>query len=276
MGRGRAIPTARRSIRDVRATCRRATGSTIAAGVPYALRLDMAGRTAATGPLAWSESGPGPNGETGMVAAAPQAWGDVVLARKDMPTSYHLSVVVDDALQGVTHVVRGQDLFWATSVHRLLQTLLGLPAPAYHHHRLVLDQDGAKLAKSTRSTALRELRAGGATPADIRRIIGLGLTWSMTRYRFRLGYGRLTRTMSWWRGELDRESRQASDSAGQSGRRKRKVARGQRAGGGSRPWRPPSRRSPMKCALPSTAFSRSANCWRPRICRSASGAGRPQ
>jgi glutamyl-Q tRNA(Asp) synthetase len=96
-----------------------------------------------------------------------------VLARKDMPTSYHLSVVVDDAVQAVTHVVRGQDLFWATSVHRLLQALLGLPAPAYHHHRLVLDQDGAKLAKSTRSTALRELRAGGATPADIRRMIAL-------------------------------------------------------------------------------------------------------
>ena len=107
------------------------------------------------------------------VAANPAAWGDVVLARKETPTSYHLSVVVDDARQGVTHVVRGQDLFWSTSVHRLLQTLLGLPAPVYHHHRLVLDADGRKLSKSTRATALRALREDGATPADIRRMVGL-------------------------------------------------------------------------------------------------------
>ena len=90
-----------------------------------------------------------------------------------MPTSYHLSVVVDDALQGVTHVVRGQDLFWSTSVHRLLQALLGLPAPTYRHHRLILDADGRKLSKSTQATALRALRAGGATPSDIRGMIGL-------------------------------------------------------------------------------------------------------
>jgi glutamyl-Q tRNA(Asp) synthetase len=82
-------------------------------------------------------------------------------------------VVVDDALQGVTHVVRGQDLFWSTSVHRLLQALLGLPAPSYHHHRLILDADGRKLSKSTQATALRELRAQGATPDAVRRIIGL-------------------------------------------------------------------------------------------------------
>jgi len=107
-------------------------------------------------------------------AAAPQEWGDVVLARKDVPTSYHLAVVVDDARQGVTHVVRGQDLFRATSVHRLLQVLLGLGAPHYHHHRLVLDADGQKLSKSTRATALRSLRESGASPADIRRMIGLG------------------------------------------------------------------------------------------------------
>ena len=99
----------------------------------------------------------------------------MILARKDTPTSYHLSVVVDDALQGVTHVVRGQDLFWSTSVHRLLQALLGLPPPAYHHHRLILDADGRKLSKSTQATGLRELRAEGATPADIRRMVGLEL-----------------------------------------------------------------------------------------------------
>jgi glutamyl-Q tRNA(Asp) synthetase len=82
-------------------------------------------------------------------------------------------VVLDDALQGVTHVVRGQDLFWSTSVHRLLQELLGLPAPVYHHHRLVLNDAGQKLSKSTRATALRELRTQGATPDDIRMMVGL-------------------------------------------------------------------------------------------------------
>ena len=149
----------------------------IAQGVPYALRLDMAGARAqasglSTG-LIWAEYGEGPGGETGTVTARPEAWGDVILARKETPTSYHLSVVIDDALQGVTDVVRGQDLFWSTSVHRLLQSLLGFPQPAYRHHGLVLDGAGQKLSKSTKSTALRELRAAGATPADIRRLVGL-------------------------------------------------------------------------------------------------------
>lgn len=145
----------------------------IAAGAPYALRLDMAAAIARVGPLDWRELGAGPDGESRTIAAAPAAWGDVVLARKEVPTSYHLSVVVDDALQGVTHVVRGQDLFAATSVHRLLQSLLGLPEPVYHHHRLILDETGRKLSKSTLATALRELRAHGATPGDIRRMVGL-------------------------------------------------------------------------------------------------------
>jgi glutamyl-Q tRNA(Asp) synthetase len=141
--------------------------------VPYALRLDMAAACARAGELDWVEHGERPDGETGLVTARPQAWGDVILARKETPTSYHLSVVIDDALQGVTEVVRGRDLFWSTSVHRLLQRLLGLPQPAYRHHRLILDGAGAKLAKSTQATGLRELRAGGATPADIRRLVGL-------------------------------------------------------------------------------------------------------
>jgi glutamyl-Q tRNA(Asp) synthetase len=140
---------------------------------PYALRLDMAAACALAGDLGWTEHGEGPGGETGAVAARPQAWGDVILARKETPTSYHLSVVVDDALQGVTEVVRGQDLFWSTSVHRLLQRLLGLPQPAYRHHRLVRDDSGRKLSKSSAATGLRELRAGGRTPADIRRLVGL-------------------------------------------------------------------------------------------------------
>ena len=140
---------------------------------PYALRLDMAAACARAGDLFWAEHGEGPDGEVGAVAARPEAWGDVVLARKETPTSYHLSVVVDDALQGVREVVRGQDLFWSTSVHRLLQQLLGLPQPAYRHHRLILDAAGGKLSKSTEATGLRELRAGGARPADIRGLVGL-------------------------------------------------------------------------------------------------------
>jgi glutamyl-Q tRNA(Asp) synthetase len=145
----------------------------IASGAPFALRLDMQRALAQTGALDWSETGRGPAGETGTIAAAPQAWGDVVLARKETPTSYHLAVVVDDALQGVTHVVRGEDLFRSTSVHRLLQQLLGLPAPTYHHHRLILDADGNKLSKSTRATGLRELRSQGVTPDEIREMVGL-------------------------------------------------------------------------------------------------------
>ena len=145
----------------------------IESGSPYALRLDIAAARARAGELAWTEQGEGPDGETGVMAAQPQAWGDVDLARKETPTSYHLSVVIDDALQGVTEVVRGQDLFWSTSVHRLLQKLLDLPQPAYRHHRLVLDAAGQKLSKSTLATGLRELRAQGATAADIRRRAGL-------------------------------------------------------------------------------------------------------
>ena len=136
---------------------------------PYALRLDSNAAAVRAGPLVWHETGVC----DGEVRATPEAWGDVILARKDTPTSYHLSVVVDDALQGITHVVRGQDLFASTSVHRLLQAVIGLPAPIYHHHRLVLDRDGHKLGKSTGATALRTLRGRGASPADIRRMVGL-------------------------------------------------------------------------------------------------------
>jgi glutamyl-Q tRNA(Asp) synthetase len=144
------------------------------AGEPYALRLAMDAAAARAGTLTWSETGIGPQGQTGLVAAVPQMWGDVVLARKEVPASYHLAVALDDAFQGVSEVVRGQDLFWSTGVHRLLQALLGLPEPVYHHHRLVLDAEGRKLAKSTQATSLRELRAGGAAPVDIRRMVGLG------------------------------------------------------------------------------------------------------
>jgi glutamyl-Q tRNA(Asp) synthetase len=142
-------------------------------GAPYALRLDMAAACARAGRLNWVERGEGPKGETETVAAHPAAWGDVIIARKETPTSYHLAVVVDDALQGITEVVRGQDLFWSTSVHRLLQQLLGLPQPVYRHHRLIRDAAGQKLSKSTDATGLRELRAAGVTPAEVRHRVGL-------------------------------------------------------------------------------------------------------
>jgi glutamyl-Q tRNA(Asp) synthetase len=143
------------------------------ASEPYTLRLDMNAAIARAGALTWVETGADPKQDHETRMAEPEKWGDVVLARKDTPTSYHLSVVVDDALQGITHVVRGQDLYQATSVHRVLQALLGLHPPLYHHHRLIFDAEGKKLSKSTRATALRELRQQGKTPADIRRIIGL-------------------------------------------------------------------------------------------------------
>lgn len=145
----------------------------IDSGTRYALRLDMDSAIAECGQgheLSWVETG---DGAQGTIPADPAAWGDVVLWRSDAPSSYHLSVTVDDAAQGVTHVVRGLDLFHATSVHRLLQTLLGLAPPVYHHHRLLLGPDGRKLSKSEGDSGLSELRAKGLTSADIRRLVGL-------------------------------------------------------------------------------------------------------
>ncbi|WFU08435.1 tRNA glutamyl-Q(34) synthetase GluQRS [Rhizobium sp. CB3090] len=140
-------------------------------GLKHAWRLDMEKAVAAVGePLHWQESG---DGERGDILANPGAWGDVVLSRSDAPSSYHLSVVVDDAAQGVTHVVRGLDLFHATSVHRLLQALLDLPQPLYHHHRLILGEDGKKLSKSQGDTGIAEWRRHGWSPAELRRRIGL-------------------------------------------------------------------------------------------------------
>ncbi|WFS00358.1 tRNA glutamyl-Q(34) synthetase GluQRS [Rhizobium tumorigenes] len=143
----------------------------IDAGEKHAWRLDMAKALAAVPQtLSWMESGDGRRGE---IAAEPGAWGDVVLSRSDAPSSYHLSVVVDDAAQGITHVVRGLDLFAATATHRLLQALLDLPQPLYHHHRLITDPDGRKLSKSFGAVGLAALREEGLSPADIRRRIGL-------------------------------------------------------------------------------------------------------
>lgn len=145
----------------------------IARGLPHAWRLDMAkalDRVSET--LGWTEIEAPPGSGTRQVAAQPERWGDIVLWRKDAPASYHLAVTVDDALQGITHVVRGMDLFEATAVHRLLQHLLGLPAPLYHHHPLILGPDGRKLAKSRRDTALADLRGRGITPEAVRAMIG--------------------------------------------------------------------------------------------------------
>jgi glutamyl-Q tRNA(Asp) synthetase len=146
----------------------------IESGALFAWRLDMerALRHVAK-PLSWREDGRGPMDETGVVPADPAAWGDVILARRETPTSYHLSVVTDDAVQGVTDVVRGRDLFYATAIHRLLQELLCLPEPHYFHHDLILGDDGRKLSKSRSDTALAALRADGSAPADIRRMVGL-------------------------------------------------------------------------------------------------------
>lgn len=148
----------------------------IDAGEPLAMRLDMEralglarmklGRT----PLEFVELD-----ETmrpHRIAVDPRRWGDVILQRKDVPTSYHLSVVVDDARQGITHVVRGQDLYASTDIHRLLQVLLDLPEPVYRHHRLIADASGQKLAKSAGAQGLRDLRAQGISPGAIREMIG--------------------------------------------------------------------------------------------------------
>jgi len=145
----------------------------MADGEPFAWRLDMAAATARAGKLAWTEFIDETLSTAREVPAKPQDWGDVIVARREIPTSYHLSVVLDDALQGVSHVVRGMDLFHATGVQRLLQHLLGLPQPRYFHHRLILGPDGRKLSKSLADTGLSALRAAGATPEDIRRMVGL-------------------------------------------------------------------------------------------------------
>lgn len=142
-------------------TCRRlspAERTRRMAGEPFAWRLDMARAVAMAGPVSWHDA------IMGAVDAEPARFGDVVLARKDAPASYHLAVTVDDAWQGVTDVVRGMDLFEATHIHRLLQTLLGLPTPRYHHHPLLTDAEGRRLAKRTGAPTLADLRATGADP----------------------------------------------------------------------------------------------------------------
>ena len=146
-------------------------------GAPYAWRLSLDAAKAALGPawdeLRFVEEGEGPNGEQGTIAVDPAREGDVILARKDLGVAYHLAVVVDDALQGVTHVVRGNDLFEAAHLQRLLQALLGLPEPCYRHHRLLLRPDGKRFAKRDTAETLSDIRARGVTPAALFAELGL-------------------------------------------------------------------------------------------------------
>lgn len=154
-------------------TCRH-RGVTNDAPMPWSWRLDIQRAAAIAGPLTWRDE------RAGTMIATPEQLGDVVLARKDAGTSYHLAVTVDDAAQGITHVVRGRDLFVATHVHRLLQSLLGLPTPDYHHHPLVVGTDGVRLAKRSATQTLAEMRDTGVDPE--------GLIENMRRGRFPVGF----------------------------------------------------------------------------------------
>ena len=135
-------------------------------GQPHALRLDIAKALAETGPLTWEEEG------QGCIPCDPAAFGDIVLARRETPASYHLCVTHDDALQGVTLVSRGADLQPATSIHRLLQALMGWPAPRYHHHAVLTDSSGRRLAKRDESATIRALRTAGLTPGAVLAALG--------------------------------------------------------------------------------------------------------
>jgi glutamyl-Q tRNA(Asp) synthetase len=149
----------------------------LAEGRPFAWRLSLDRAKAALGGAAWDalsfiEEGSGPDGETGRIKARPETAGDVVLARKDAGTAYHLAVTHDDALQGISHVIRGQDLFEATHIQRLIQTLMDWPEPVYRHHRLLTGPDGRRYAKRDRSVTLAEVREGGLTPKALRAELG--------------------------------------------------------------------------------------------------------
>ena len=135
---------------------------------PHALRLDVARAIRLAGPLSWIDR------LRGEQTGTPEIFGDIVLARKDVPCSYHLAVTIDDALQGVTLITRGEDLLFASHIHCLLQALLGLPAAEYHHHELITDADGKRLAKRDQSITIESLREAGKSPADVIAMSGFG------------------------------------------------------------------------------------------------------
>jgi len=149
----------------------------LAQGRPFAWRLSLDRARQALGDRAWSqlafvEEGAGPNGERGLIPAHPETAGDVVLARKDAGTAYHLAVTHDDALQGVTHVIRGHDLFEATHIQVLIQALMGWPAPTYRHHPLLLDLSGRRLAKRDKAETLQSIRERGVPAAQVKAELG--------------------------------------------------------------------------------------------------------
>jgi len=164
-----------------RALGRQEQNRRIRAGKAHALRIDMDKACARAGRLTWTDR------KAGEIEADPRGAGDVVLARKDVPTSYHLAVTLDDHLQGVTLVTRGWDLFHATHVHRLLQALLGLKTPDYHHHPMITDPNGVRLAKRNRAVTLRSLRNAGKTPDDIRAMVPLEETMAVLRSAVQAG-----------------------------------------------------------------------------------------
>ena len=145
----------------------------IAAAEPHAIRLDAGKAAGRTGALHFEEYGAGPHGEHGTISVNSLLFGDIVLARKHTPASYHVAVVLDDAYQRVSPVTRGNDLFAATHVQRLLQALLSLPTPHYAHHRLILDSNGRKFSKRNHAVGLRAMRKEGTAPEQIRRMLGL-------------------------------------------------------------------------------------------------------
>lgn len=149
----------------------------LARGEAFAWRLSLAASREALGgfqALTFMEEGAGPHGENGLIQALPETAGDIVLARKDVGVAYHLAVVHDDALQGVTHVIRGHDLFEAAHIQRLLQALLDLPTPVYRHHGLLVGPDGKRYAKRDKAQTLQELRAAGVSPEALRKELGFG------------------------------------------------------------------------------------------------------
>ena len=150
----------------------------LAEGRPFAWRLSLDRAREALGDPAWAalaffEEGRGPGGETGRIRARPETAGDVVLSRKDAGTAYHVAVTHDDALQGVTHVIRGEDLFEASHIQVLIQTLMGWPTPVYRHHRLLVGGDGRRFAKRDNAVTLAQLRAEGVTPDALRAELGV-------------------------------------------------------------------------------------------------------